>query len=143
MKHFIFISLIFILFSSCGASKNKNSGTKTKLSITSVEWRLISVKDRDTLLATGNAPNPATLKINSYGHVSGSSGCNNFFGQAEIKDKNIKFGKMGLTKKLCTDMSIETAYLNAFNEIDAFEIKSGKLNLKKGKSVIATFTTFR
>ncbi|MDO4781904.1 MAG: META domain-containing protein [Capnocytophaga felis] len=62
--------------------------------------------------------------------INGIGGCNNYFGAiTELSQNTIQFGKIGATKKLCTEDNIEMAYFTALSEVRAFKVNDGKLIL--------------
>ena len=77
-------------------------------------WILKSVYDSETgdMLMAGDVS--ATLVLGKDGKMSGNSGCNNFFGDYELKGDEFKAGLLGSTKMACTDEStalIESKFL--------------------------------
>jgi len=78
-------------------------------------------------------PSPLTLSFDSTtNRVSGSSGCNNFFGTYTISENTISFGQMAATKKMCMDDTvnvIENKFLSALNKVNAFQVKGNTLQL--------------
>ncbi|WP_158859013.1 copper resistance protein NlpE N-terminal domain-containing protein [Lunatibacter salilacus] len=69
-------------------------------------------------------------------HVTGFGGCNNFFGECEVKAGNrINLDKMGRTQKFCQDTSeIEDALFKAFEAIDNYTVgDDGTLSLNRAR----------
>ena len=62
-------------------------------------WELTQVDGKDVVknerLRTPN------LEIGEKMIANGNAGCNNFFGQAEVKDNKFRIEKMGKTMKMC------------------------------------------
>ncbi|WP_395665896.1 YbaY family lipoprotein [Methylocella sp.] len=48
-----------------------------------------------------------TLELTARGGVSGSGGCNRYFGKAEIDGDRIRFGKLGSTQMACPEALME------------------------------------
>jgi copper homeostasis protein (lipoprotein) len=68
--------------------------------------------------------------------VSGFGGCNNFFGECEVKAGNrINLDKMGRTQKFCQGNSeVEDALFKAFENIDNFSLgEDGMLSLNRAR----------
>ncbi|MDR1897931.1 MAG: META domain-containing protein [Prevotellaceae bacterium] len=141
MKCLIYSFLGFLIFQACSTANP--AANKSETDITSLEWRLVSINSENGLLTTDKAKNPSTLKLSGDGTVHGQGGCNNFNGVAKISKNNIKFGNIAITNKACLDMTIESAYMKILSEVDSYSIESGDLKLKKGNTVLATFSTFR
>jgi heat shock protein HslJ len=136
MKYLICVFCGFAMFVACTATK---TGDKTA-NINAKEWRLVSVVSENGLLTTGNVKKQTTLKIENDGKAAGQGGCNAFSGIAIINGTNIKFDKLVTTQMACFDMKIETAFFEALNNTDSYVLESENLKLKKGNTVIATFT---
>ena len=62
----------------------------------------------------------------------GSTGCNSFFGNYEVKEKqdNITLSNIGSTKKLCADMTVEDAIFSAFAQVASVNYNDTKMQLK-------------
>ncbi len=52
-----------------------------------------------------------TLKFDSQGRISGLAGCNRYFGQYQLKGKNIKFSNIASTRKACSGAVANQEYL--------------------------------
>lgn len=68
--------------------------------------------------------------------VTGFGGCNNFFGECEVKEGNrINMDKMGRTQKFCQGTSeIEDALFKAFETVDNYSIgDDGMLSLNRAR----------
>lgn len=131
------------MFVACTTAKvgEKNAGSNLNVStITSIDWKLVSVISGNDLLSAENAKKQTTLKIEAESKVHGQGGCNTFSGEATIKGTTIKFDKLVVTQMACFDMKIETAFLDALRNTDSFVVESGNLKLKKDGKVIATFS---
>ncbi|MFD1315397.1 DUF4377 domain-containing protein [Namhaeicola litoreus] len=75
-----------------------------------------------------------TIKIdNEEGKVSGFAGCNNFFGTFEPGTGTFDFAqigmsRIGMTRKMCADMTVENAFTNSLNEISYYKIENENLS---------------
>ncbi len=62
--------------------------------------------------------------------ISGSSSCNQYFGTiTKLSETTVNFGRIGSTKRMCQDMSTESAFISALSEVAQFERKNGELVL--------------
>ncbi|MBA3869842.1 MAG: META domain-containing protein [Anaerolineae bacterium] len=63
--------------------------------------------------------------------ISGSSGCNTYFGQFKYDIHVLSFSGVGSTEKACAEnvMTQETAYLNALKTATSYEIDNGVLKI--------------
>ncbi len=92
-------------------------------------WNLISYGDP-------NAPTPVldgtaiNLTIDALG-VSGSAGCNRYFGGYAYAENTISFAALGATRMVCAPeiMAQEAAYLRALGSAETFEIVGGTLRI--------------
>jgi len=74
----------------------------------------------------------STLSIAPDGRVTGNSGCNRFFAQAEVTGNKVKFGKAGATMMACPEalMDQERKFFAALEKAASFRIDGqGKLFL--------------
>ncbi|AIW13792.1 META domain-containing protein [Vibrio europaeus] len=73
-------------------------------------WELVSI-DGEAVVADSRQ-NPPRLEIGEKMTANGNAGCNNFFGQAELKDNQFRIEKMGMTMKMCVGdvMDVEQAF---------------------------------
>lgn len=104
-------------------------------------WRLVSLTvDGEPVDLT--SARPITLEIGPDTNVSGSSGCNSFFGNLEFKDDgSVVPGVFGGTEMACdTGMEVEAAYLNALSQIDTFTSSDTELTLSGNDGqIVLTF----
>jgi heat shock protein HslJ len=85
--------------------------------ITSMEGiDLSTVENKPTILLDG-----ANKKI------SGFAGCNNYFGEYDPENKNMGFSKMGMTRKMCPDMTVENTFMNNMRNVKMMGIDQDKL----------------
>lgn len=79
----------------------------------------------------------------SGNEVSGSSGCNSYFGSATVGDGEITLGpNLAGTMMACADdvMAQEQTYLNALSTVTGYEISGDELRLlDAGGTVVARF----
>lgn len=104
------------------------------------EWTLTSLKSasgENIAISTEKAPN---LKIEKSGNAFGYAGCNQFRGMAKIEKNTIKFDGVAMTRMMCLDNTVENAFSEMLNTAEKFEVKGGKLIIKKGDKELAEFT---
>lgn len=74
-----------------------------------------------------------TAAFGEDGEVSGSAGCNNFFGGYTAADGAIEIGPLASTRKLCAEegvMEQEAAYLAALENATTYEFVGERLELR-------------
>lgn len=78
----------------------------------------------------GAAPKEASISFNDEGRVSGTLGCNNFFGTYFVKKDKMSIDYTGATKMLCSEMSVEEKYLAALkSDITHYTIHDSELTI--------------
>jgi putative lipoprotein len=86
-----------------------------------------------------------TLEIGADGQVSGSGGCNRFFGPVTINGGTISFGALGSTRMMCPPavMDQEQEFFAALAEVRSWRIDdtTGKLALvNEGGTAVLTLS---
>jgi heat shock protein HslJ len=98
--------------------KKKNQEKVTLIN----NWKVTSMRGVEEM-----DKNP-TIKFDSQEKkISGFAGCNNFFGTFDPESKQMDFSRMGVTRKMCPDMTVENNFLNNLREISHYEIEGNKL----------------
>ena len=78
----------------------------------------------------GAAPVEASIAFNEEGGVSGTLGCNTFFGTYYVKKDKMSIDYTGATKKLCSEMSVEKKYIAALkSDITHYTIHDSELTI--------------
>ncbi|MCZ4244634.1 META domain-containing protein [Pedobacter punctiformis] len=128
MKNLMICGLVICLFSACLEKINPSKLTNTK-------WELVELPGLK-LPATSKA----TLNFGEGLKVSGKSFCNNYGGQAEIKDNKVALKNVFGTKMFCQETAdLEHAYLSALNETSGAKMVDGKLYLLNGEKTLLVF----
>ncbi|MDA0127759.1 META domain-containing protein [Vibrio sp. MarTm2] len=93
-------------------------------------WVLVSV-DGNEVKTEGRQQSP-NLEIGEKMMANGNAGCNNFFGQAELKDNQFRVEKMGMTMKMCVGdiMDIEQAFSQTLSDWSTISLTKENLTLK-------------
>lgn len=74
------------------------------------------------------------------GRISGSTGCNSFFGSVSQKGRDVSFTELGATEKACMDFdsSLESQFLKRMSEVSYFTQKGDKIQFYKGIDLLFT-----
>ena len=78
-------------------------------------------------------PIPGTTITISFedGEISGSAGCNSYFGSYELSGAMITFSTIAMTEMFCMDpegvMDQESMYLESLGRAESYKIEDGKL----------------
>lgn len=114
--------LIFtVILAGCTSSEVPASGES---------WRLVSLTIDGAPIDLGSAK-PISLEIGDDTQVSGSSGCNTYFGNLEFKkDGSLVAGTYGGTEMACVSgMEVEAAYLGALSQVESYTYTASELKL--------------
>ncbi|MCW8329707.1 META domain-containing protein [Photobacterium sp. SDRW27] len=103
-KRFLAALALPIILAACAAS-NEDTSVVAKSDIVTHNWILTKVDNKAIEL-----PEPfkaPTLELNQDMAANGHSGCNRYFGQAELKDGKLRIEKMGMTMMACPEPAME------------------------------------
>ena len=94
-----------VLMTAC-ASNGDNVKEITAQDLQHHNWQLVQIDGKNIAAEERHTPR---LEIGENLTANGNAGCNNFFGQAELKDNQLRIEKMGMTMKMCMEdqMKIE------------------------------------
>jgi heat shock protein HslJ len=103
-------------------------------------WKLVSYGETGSL-NTYEGQQPITLQMNMKEQkISGSGGCNNYFGGMETTEQGFRFTGMGSTKKACPAevMKMEDMYMKMLQKANGFNIEDGQLimDVEGGKQMV-------
>lgn len=118
-----------VLMTAC-ASNGDDMKEITSQDLQHHNWQLVEIDGNAVAEGTTNkAPN---LEIGENMTANGFAGCNNFFGQAELKDNQLRIEKMGMTMKMCPDaeMGTEQAFAQTLAEWSDITLTKDSLVLK-------------
>lgn len=68
--------------------------------------------------------------------VSGSTGCNRFFGKIIVEQSKIKFQNIGSTKMFCEDGGLQVAFLESLKNTNSYQILDNVLMLKDEQGTV-------
>lgn len=118
-----------VLMTAC-ASNGDNVKEITAQDLQHHNWELVQIDSKNIeLKERQQAPR---LEIGENLTANGNAGCNNFFGQAELKNNQLRIEKMGMTMKMCMDdqMKIEQAMSETLTEWSDITLTKEGLMLK-------------
>lgn len=89
-------------------------------------WRVVEIAGQP--VAEGVL---VTLAIDAEGGISGSGGCNRYFGSAEIDGERVAMGDIGATRMACPEpaMGEEQRYLEALDAVASWQLDADQLSL--------------
>ncbi|GAJ75932.1 heat shock protein HslJ [Vibrio sp. JCM 18905] len=119
-----------VLMTAC-ASNGDNVKEITAQDLQHHNWELVQIDGKNIeLKERQQAPR---LEIGENLTANGNAGgCNNFFGQAELKNNQLRIEKMGMTMKMCMDdqMKVEQAMSETLTEWSDITLTKEGLMLK-------------
>jgi heat shock protein HslJ len=135
----LFAFLIIMVFVSCDSAKES---TSVGDSIVGKHWTLVELNGE--AVQQGKLNREAHMILDqAEKRVTGSGGCNSFFGSYGLSGSNvISFSNMGATKMACPDnvMQVEQQLFQAFGNTNEITVRNDTLSLlKTGGSPLAKF----
>ena len=117
-----------VLMTAC-ASNGDNVKEITAQDLQHHNWQLVQIDGKNIAAEERQAPR---LEIGENLTANGNAGCNNFFGQAELKDNQLRIEKMGMTMKMCMEdqMKIEKVMSETLSDWSDITLTNEGLVLK-------------
>ncbi|EJG1580401.1 META domain-containing protein [Vibrio parahaemolyticus] len=127
-----------VLMTAC-ASNGDDVKEITAQDLQHHNWELVQVDGKNIVL--DESQKAARLEIGENLTANGNAGCNNFFGQAELKNNQLRIEKMGMTMKMCMEdqMKIENAMTQTLSNWSDITLTKDGLVLKNADHEL-TFT---
>ncbi|EGR1166549.1 TPA: META domain-containing protein [Vibrio parahaemolyticus] len=127
-----------VLMTAC-ASNGDDVKKITAQDLQHHNWELVQVDGKNIVLDENQKA--ARLEIGENLTANGNAGCNNFFGQAELKNNQLRIEKMGMTMKMCMEdqMKIENAMTQTLSNWSDITLTKDGLVLKNADHEL-TFT---
>ncbi|EJR0959246.1 META domain-containing protein [Vibrio parahaemolyticus] len=127
-----------VLMTAC-ASNGDDVKEITAQDLQHHNWELVQVDGKNIVLDENQKA--ARLEIGENLTANGNAGCNNFFGQAELKNNQLRIEKMGMTMKMCMEdqMKIENAITQTLSNWSDITLTKDGLVLKNADHEL-TFT---
>ncbi len=104
-KRFLAILALPVILAACAANNSSTSQVIAEADLATHNWVLTKVDNKAVDLPEPfKAPN---LELSTDLSANGHSGCNRYFGQAELKDGKLRVEKMGMTMMACPEPAME------------------------------------
>lgn len=119
-----------VLMTAC-ASNGDNVKQITAQDLQHHNWQLVQIDGKEVTNGADKQKAPR-LEIGEKMMASGNAGCNNFFGQAELKDNQFRIEKMGMTMMMCVGdvMDTEQAFSQTLSDWSDITVTKDGLTLK-------------
>ncbi|EKO4004675.1 META domain-containing protein [Vibrio fluvialis] len=126
-----------VLLAACASNGDDVQITATDLQ--HHNWQLTQIDGQD--IVKNEHYDAPRLEIGEKMMASGNASCNNFFGQAELKDNRLRIEKMGMTMKMCIGdvMDTEQAVSQSLMDWNDVTLTKDTLTLKNDVHTL-TFT---
>jgi heat shock protein HslJ len=136
--YFIPAALALTLGTACEGPKNTTDGNTTvaaeHTALTGKNWKLEQLMGAP-VVGRNAAGAPYIHFAADTNRVTGSTGCNNFFGTYKLTAPGkITFGTIGSTKRACPNMDVEANYLKALNSATSYKLDGQMLTLGDDKT---------
>ena len=99
--------------------------------LTGIEWRLVSLgptgAEQDVVQGT-----TVTLRLGDDGRAGGSTGCNSYGGNYQVRGDTISFSRIVATRRACLDQNAneqEHRFLSVLESGDRFRLSSNRLTI--------------
>lgn len=126
-----------LLLAACSNQGKQSTATEARTNTSPTvqgNYRIISVKPHDKLSAE-----PTMLFQMDTFNVSGSTGCNLYFGEYQMQKDQLRFSNLAVTKKRCADDSVnrlEKDILLAFGQIERYQHQGDVLELLDAEDTV-------
>lgn len=118
----IAILVVTLLLAACRPAQS----TPPPLSLDGTSWVLLTLNGQSPL------PGTSITATFSEGQISGSSGCNRYFGSYTLDGNSLQIGLLGSTMMACLEnrvMDQEMAYLGILQAVTEVRLTEGRLEL--------------
>ena len=99
--------------------------------LTGIEWRLVSLgptgAEQDVVQGT-----TVTLRLGEDGRAGGSTGCNSYGGNYQVRGDTISFSRIVATRRACLDQNAnaqEHRFLSVLESANRFRLSSNRLTI--------------
>lgn len=128
-----FVVLVFLVLSVtvlAQAQPGRELSTDQRV-LTGIEWRLVSFgptgSEQDVVQGT-----TVTLRLGDDGRAGGSTGCNSYGGNYQVRGDTISFSRIVATRRACLDQNAneqEHRFLSVLESASRFRLTSNRLTI--------------
>lgn len=121
------------------AGKPKEVEEEAEIFLEDTLWKLESHGETENLKDVLEDTEITATFNSDEGQVTGSAGCNSYFGSYEAEDANLSIpGPIGATEMSCGEQkdTQEREYLSILQAAESYEIEDGKLTINCGNQVL-------
>ena len=132
---FLGVILLIVLAFTFGACAKPDSAP-----LEDTTWILKSYGEQGNLLTVLEGTEITATFDSAEKRVSGSAGCNSYFGDYQLNDNTLTFLVIGHTEMYCMEpegaMEQETQYLKTLNSAESYQVKDGTLQVNSGDEIL-------
>ena len=135
-KRFLAVLALPVILAACAANNSSSAKVVAESDLATHNWVLTKVDNKAVELPEPfKAPN---LELSTDMSANGHSGCNRYFGQAELKDGKLRIEKMGMTMMACPDpaMEMERVMSSTLMEWSDASVTGNELTLTNANSTL-------
>jgi len=123
MKNIFLSIFVIIILASCSSVATSKKLGSSQPSIAGSNW---------VLSDNVKGVSVPTLKIQD-GKINGNASCNDYFGELVMDSSKGSFsvGKMAVTKKVCSNISVEVNFLEMLSQTNKYVVNGTTLELYK------------
>lgn len=140
MRSQIFLLVLLVTMSIVAYGQTGRSMSTDQRVLTGIDWRLVSLgpAGAETNVVAGTT---VTLKFGEDDRASGSTGCNSYGGNYQVRGDNISFSRLVSTRRACLDQNAneqEQRFLSTLGAANRFRLTRGRLTIlsDRGRSVL-------
>lgn len=105
--------------------------SKIPLNLDQGSWLVTRIKNKESF---GRNP---FIKIDlSKNTINGNTSCNRFSGKIAVTENKVAISELSSTKMMCKDIEIETIFLEALKQVNAYTLNDQKLQLVDKKNQV-------
>ena len=130
MRFAAFVFLVLFATVLAQAQPGRELSTDQRV-LTGIEWRLVSLgptgAEQDVVPGT-----TVTLRLGDDGRAGGSTGCNSYGGNYQVRGDTISFSRIVATRRACLDQNAneqEHRFLSALETASRFRLSSKRLTI--------------
>ncbi|WED22918.1 META domain-containing protein [Vibrio sp. JC009] len=140
MKKLIATLSLPLILGAC-QSTDEQVANVTETALVHHNWTLVRIDGEN--VQTGKNKPVANLEIGEKMSATGNAGCNNFFGQGELRNNQFRIKAMGMTMKMCKSefMTMESVVAPVLGEWSDMSLTEETLVLKSSEHTLTFVLT--
>jgi heat shock protein HslJ len=126
------LSCMILILCSGSCQRKSISGADATLSFADPQkvWRLNSINGKSIDSGLPERQIPFIVFSSADNRISGSGGCNRFTGSFRLEaNRHMKIGPLAATRMACFNLSDETEFFKALDEVVSYQIRNNELTL--------------